>query len=91
MGKTRDEYHLIHHDRHLNNEENILKENNEELQIVVNEEDMATITSLNSEQKHAYDKILQKVFNQEPVAFFVDGPSGSGKTYLYQAILATLM
>ena len=34
--------------------------------------------------------ILKKVFNEEPVAFFIDGPSGSGKTYLDWAIITKI-
>ena len=83
--------HLIDYNSYSNNDETISKEINEELEIVIDEKDIVSITCLNSEQKHADDIRLQKVNNQEPVAFFIDNHGGSGKTYLYRAILATLI
>ena len=67
MGKTLDEYHLIGYNSQSKNDETISKEISEELEIVVDEKDIAAITYLNSEQKHAYDIILQKLItkNQE--------------------------
>ena len=90
MGKTIHNYHLTNHDICLNNEGNILKEIDEELQIVVDKKDIAAIKSLNSKQKYAYDTILENVFNEESTTFFIDGLGGSGKTYLCRTILATI-
>ena len=90
MGKLISDYHLVDHNTRLSKEENTFKEINEELEIIVDEKYIAAIKSLNQKQKHAYDMKLEKVFNNEPRAFFIDGPSGSGKTYMYRTILATL-
>ncbi|KAL5575724.1 hypothetical protein UlMin_017423 [Ulmus minor] len=67
-----------------------MKEINEELAITVSQEDLSCISSLNRQQKYAYNLILNKVLNNEAGAFFIDGPEGTGKTYLYHALLATV-
>uniref|UniRef100_A0A8I6XX36 ATP-dependent DNA helicase n=1 Tax=Hordeum vulgare subsp. vulgare TaxID=112509 RepID=A0A8I6XX36_HORVV len=45
-------------------------------------------SSLNLEQRVAYDKILAAVDRSDGGVFFVDGPGGTGKTFLYRALLA---
>ena len=87
MGKPINDYPLVNCDITSNIEKNIFKEINEELYIVVDEKDIIAKWSHNFEQKYAYAMILKKVFNEEPVAFFIDGLRGSGKTYLYRAII----
>ena len=49
MGKTINDYHLVDHITHSSIEENTLKEINEELQIIVDDKDLAAIKSLNHE------------------------------------------
>lgn len=42
----------------------------------------------NTEQKNAYNSIMETVNNENihPRQFFLDGPGGTGKTFLYNAI-----
>lgn len=56
----------------------------------MSEQDILTISSLNKEQRYAYDMVLERVIKCKPGAFFIDGPGGTGKTYLYRAILAAV-
>ena len=44
------------------------------------------ISSLNIDQRHAFQNIWQSITNKEGKTFFLDGFGGCGKTYLYQAI-----
>ena len=60
----------------------------EETNIKVDEEDANLAALLNTEQRLAYDEILQAVDGDDDGVFFVDGPGGTGKTYLYRALLA---
>ena len=48
------------------------------------------IQSLNPEQLEAFNRIMEKVDNnEEPTkCFYLDGPGGSGKTYLYAMLMA---
>ncbi|XP_009777496.1 uncharacterized protein [Nicotiana sylvestris] len=61
-----------------------------ERNIIVSNEDLLLHRKLNTEQKIAYDIILQRVFSNESGAFFIDGPGGSGKMFLYCVLLATV-
>ncbi|XP_074267323.1 uncharacterized protein LOC141590651 [Silene latifolia] len=54
----------------------------------VPEECMLCRTTLNSDQQHVFDTIMEHVTANKPGAFFVDGPGGTGKTYLYNALYA---
>ncbi|XP_062203849.1 uncharacterized protein LOC133906087 [Phragmites australis] len=60
----------------------------EERSIEVDHEFASVVSSLNREQRYAYDKILSYVDSGNGTAFFVDGPAGTGKTFLYKALLA---
>ncbi|XP_051223656.1 uncharacterized protein [Lolium perenne] len=60
----------------------------EETTIEVAEEDKSLESSLNPEQRIAYEEILAAVDGGEGGIFFVDGPGGTGKTFLYRALLA---
>ena len=44
------------------------------------------MSSLNPDQRDAFQKIWQSIINKEGKTFFIDGYGGCGKTYLYQAI-----
>ncbi|XP_060182827.1 ATP-dependent DNA helicase pfh1-like [Lycium barbarum] len=61
-----------------------------ERNIIVTEEDLLLYKKLNKEQEQAYITILNRIFSNEPGAFFIDGPGGTGKTFLYRALLATV-
>nr|XP_040258798.1 uncharacterized protein LOC109744994 [Aegilops tauschii subsp. strangulata] len=50
--------------------------------------DSKLASSLNLEQRVAYDEILASVERSDGGVFFVDGPGGTGKTFLYRALLA---
>ena len=43
-------------------------------------------SSLNDDQRHAFEKIWHSIIQNEGKIFFVDGFGGCGKTYLYQTI-----
>lgn len=55
IGKNINDYHLINDTINLSDEDKFMKENNEELNIVVYEQDISTISKLNKDQKFAYD------------------------------------
>nr|XP_040249639.2 uncharacterized protein LOC109743262 [Aegilops tauschii subsp. strangulata] len=50
--------------------------------------DTKLASSLNLEQRAAYDEVLASVECGDGGVFFVDGPGGTGKTFLYRALLA---
>ncbi|XP_027066506.1 ATP-dependent DNA helicase PIF1-like [Coffea arabica] len=54
------------------------------------EDDLLTVSQLNTGQKVAYNAIMSEIFWPDSKSFFVDGPRGTGKTFLYRALLATL-
>ncbi|XP_056688781.1 uncharacterized protein [Spinacia oleracea] len=58
--------------------------------IPVPDEDLACVSTLNSDQQIAYDTIMNAVISKAGCSFFVDGPGGTGKTFLYRALLATV-
>ncbi|XP_070012985.1 uncharacterized protein [Nicotiana sylvestris] len=61
-----------------------------ERNIIVREEDLLLEAKLNTEQRKAYDKILNTIFSNQPGVFFIDEPGGTGKTFLYHALLAVV-
>lgn len=58
IGKTINDYHLVNYGITSNIEENVFKEINEELQILVDEKDIIATKLLNFKQKYAYDMIF---------------------------------
>nr|GEW36698.1 ATP-dependent DNA helicase PIF1 [Tanacetum cinerariifolium] len=56
----------------------------------VQEEDILARNSLNTDQKNAYDTIMQHVDADSLGVFFINGPGGTGKTFLYKALLANV-
>lgn len=52
------------------------------------------IASLNTQQKKAFDLIMEAVAEEgaaaHPRCFYIDGPGGSGKTYLYNTLMASV-
>uniref|UniRef100_A0A452YN05 ATP-dependent DNA helicase n=1 Tax=Aegilops tauschii subsp. strangulata TaxID=200361 RepID=A0A452YN05_AEGTS len=64
------------------------REVTEESAIKVDANDADLASSLNPEQRLAYDEILAAVDAGDGGVFFVDGPGGTGKTFLYRSLLA---
>ncbi|XP_073152242.1 uncharacterized protein [Henckelia pumila] len=62
----------------------------DELSIQISEEDLRSVQCLNSQQRVAFETIVQSIMCNHPKLFFIDGPGGSGKTFLYRSILAYL-
>nr|XP_020179428.2 uncharacterized protein LOC109765053 [Aegilops tauschii subsp. strangulata] len=60
----------------------------EETTVEFDMDDTKLVSSLNLEQRAAYDEILTAVECGDGGVFFVDGPGGTGKTFLYRAMLA---
>nr|XP_045088631.1 uncharacterized protein LOC120973325 [Aegilops tauschii subsp. strangulata] len=60
----------------------------EESTVEFDVDDIKLASSLNLEQRAAYDEILAAVERGDGGVFFVDGPGGTGKTFLYKAMLA---
>ncbi|KAK9663635.1 hypothetical protein RND81_O263900 [Saponaria officinalis] len=71
-------------------EERRMKEIEDALNIPISEEDLRAVSLLNTEQRHAYDIIYNRVRNKKCGAFFLDGPGGTGKTFVYSTLLANL-
>ncbi|XP_041001096.1 uncharacterized protein LOC121246852 [Juglans microcarpa x Juglans regia] len=90
MGKNINMYHFAPVDTFYNVEEFINREIDDERTVTIPKEDLLASNSLNSEQKNAYDLILQTLLSNESTTFFIDGPAGTGKTFLYKALLATI-
>lgn len=61
-----------------------------ERNIIVSEEDLLLERKLNSDQRKAYNIILDRVYSNRSGAFFIDGPGGTGKTFLYRALFANI-
>ncbi|CAL1382225.1 unnamed protein product [Linum trigynum] len=48
------------------------------------------VSKLNSQQRLAYDEIIDSVYTDKGKSFFIDGPGGTGKTFLWQVICMKL-
>ncbi|XP_071920599.1 uncharacterized protein [Coffea arabica] len=59
-----------------------------ERSITVHEEDLNAISLLNEKQRHAFEIISHRIYENKSGAFFVDGPGGTEKSFLYRALLA---
>lgn len=66
----------------------VVRKISEERSIEVDYDHAPLVSSLNCEQRHAYDSILSSIDSANEVVFFVDGPGRIGKTFLYKALLA---
>ena len=62
----------------------------DEKSIQVLDEDVRASSNLNEKQKHAYDVIMKRIYDNKSELFFVDGPWGIGKTFLYHALHANI-
>lgn len=69
MGKNINNYHLVDYKINLYEHHKYMKEINEELAII-SEEDILASSTLNAQEKYAYDMILEKAFNNEFDDFF---------------------
>ncbi|XP_027077088.2 uncharacterized protein [Coffea arabica] len=90
MGKDITDYNLTDIPYQMLCADKSVKEIEVEYQIPISDEDLAAVSMLNSAQKSAFDKIMQKINENAPAAFFIDGPGGTGKSFLYKALLATV-
>ncbi|XP_051206116.1 uncharacterized protein [Lolium perenne] len=88
MGKDIKSFPLPDIDETYDNTDGEAREVIEETNIQVDKEDASLATSLNHEQRLAYDEMLAAVDGGNGGVFFVDGPGGTGKTYLYRALPA---
>ena len=68
--------------------ENQTRELLPERRITVREEDLNAISLLNEKQRHAFEIISHRIYENKNGAFFVDGPGGTEKSFLYRALLA---
>jgi hypothetical protein len=80
MGKDIETYPLLDINEAYDNTEGEAREVIEETNIRVDDEDASLASSLNDEQRLAYDEILAAVEGGNGGVFFVDGPGGTGKT-----------
>jgi ATP-dependent DNA helicase PIF1 len=54
------------------------------------EEHLRLMSTMTSEQKRVYDKIMTRIEEQRPGLFFLYGYGGTGKTYIWRALSAAL-
>ncbi|XP_073121737.1 uncharacterized protein [Henckelia pumila] len=62
----------------------------EDLAIQISDEDFRSVEKLNSQQRAAFDSVVQSIMCNHHKLFSIDGPGGTGKTFLYRSILAYL-
>ena len=70
--------------------ENQTRELLPERRITVREEDLNAITLLNEKQRHAFEIISHRIYENKNGTFFLDGPEGTRKSFLYRALLADI-
>ncbi|XP_071684932.1 uncharacterized protein [Lolium perenne] len=90
MGKDIESFPLPQIDQSYDTMGGEVREIIEESMIEAGSEDACLASSLNSEQKYAFDKILGAIDSDNGGVFFVDGPGGTGKTFLYRALLGRI-
>ncbi|CAL5441876.1 unnamed protein product [Camellia sinensis] len=90
MGKNIKDFNICSDNMLSSDNQETCREIEEEMNIAVSEADYQSISLLSSEQKVAFDKILNRVFSGNQGCFFIDGPGGTGKTFLYKALLAAI-
>jgi hypothetical protein len=54
------------------------------------EEHLRLMSTMTSEQRRVYDKIMTRIEEQKPGLFFLYGYGGTGKTYIWRALSAAL-
>ncbi|KAL7186238.1 hypothetical protein ACSBR2_028060 [Camellia fascicularis] len=90
MGKDIKDFNICSDNMISSDNQDTCHEIEEEMNIVVSEVDYQSISLLSSEQKVAFDKILNRDFSGNQGCFFIDGPGATGKTFLYKALLAAI-
>ncbi|XP_027156418.1 ATP-dependent DNA helicase PIF3-like [Coffea eugenioides] len=90
MGKHISDYRLVPDSLLFTEHERLTKEIESEQSVRCTEDDLMTISWLNTGQQATYNAIMSELFLPDGKSFFVDGPGGTGKTFLYRALLATL-
>nr|XP_027096174.1 uncharacterized protein LOC113716072 [Coffea arabica] len=88
MGKNINMYQLVPKFLRFDDVDKESRDILSEKNIVISDSDLAAISRLNTEQKSAFNKIIEAVFIKQSGCFFLDGPGGTGKTFLYRALLA---
>lgn len=63
----------------------------DDLSIEIPDEYLRSIEDLNTQQKMAFDAIMESVVCNQPKLWFIDGPGGSEKTFVYRVLLAHLI
>ncbi|XP_027169196.1 uncharacterized protein LOC113768887 [Coffea eugenioides] len=91
MGKNINSYNLVPRILRFDQADRETRDTISETQIAVSDEDIASISRLNMEQKLAFDIITAHVYNDHKGLFFLDGLGGIGKTFLYKALLADII
>ena len=90
MGKDINSFCLVSTTLRFRDRYTNTRDTSSELNIQVSETDLLAATQLNTEQKAAFDHIMDAIFIKQKGCFFIDGPGGTGKTFLYKALLATI-
>ncbi|CAH9081579.1 unnamed protein product [Cuscuta epithymum] len=88
MGKDINSFCLVDSDLDTAEDDGTAREILAERGIQVSEADLDSISFLNTQQKHAFDTIMEAVHSCRGTVFFVDGPGGTGKSFLYRSLLA---
>nr|XP_027126011.1 uncharacterized protein LOC113742372 [Coffea arabica] len=90
MGKNIASFGLLPNNFSFSDVDNQTRDVLAEKSIRVLEEDLNAISLLNQNQRHAFEAISKRVYENKSGAFFVDGPGGTGKSFLYRALLADI-
>ena len=90
MGKSLADYQIQNDPNESHYQQQLTTEAETEASIQIDPDDLLLPSRLNSDQKYAFDLILDAVFANKSQSFFIDGPGGTGKTFLYRSLLATL-
>ena len=90
MGKNIASFGLLPNNFSFSDVDNQTRDVLAEKNIKVLEEDLNAISLLNQNQRHAFEVISKRVYENKSGAFFVDGPGGTGKSFLYRALLADI-
>ncbi|XP_027156337.1 uncharacterized protein LOC113757128 [Coffea eugenioides] len=88
MGKSIASFGLVSNDLSSFDVENQTSEWLAERSIIVREEDLNAISLLNEKQRHAFEIISHRIYENKSGAFLVDGPGGIEKSFIYRALLA---
>ncbi|XP_027109424.1 uncharacterized protein [Coffea arabica] len=90
MGKNINSFGLVPRILKFHGSKNETRDTASEMHIRVIDDELVAIQLLNSDQKIAFNAVLESVYVHKQGCFFVDGPSGTGKTFLYKALLVKI-